>query len=89
VQRSVKALVGDRRWDYDFGRRDAQGRRVYDLCWDQGLTGEPVDHGVGYTGPPPFGLLMSGLGARTAITFRMYAERKNLALEGSTSSGVT
>jgi putative redox protein len=43
---------------------------------------EPVVHGGQDSGPAPFGLVMSGLGACTAITLRMYAEHKGWPLEG-------
>ena len=41
---------------------------------------EPVDRGGADTGPAPFGLLLSGLGACTAITLRMYAEHQSWPL---------
>ena len=42
---------------------------------------EPADHGGADTGPAPFGLLLSGLGACTAITLRMYAEHQGWPLD--------
>jgi putative redox protein len=37
---------------------------------------EPVKRGGTDTGPSPFELMLASLGTCTAITFRMYAERK-------------
>lgn len=44
------------------------------------LVDEPVSLGGADAGPAPLDLVMAGLGACTAITLRMYAEHKGLAL---------
>ena len=45
------------------------------------LADEPVKVGGLDTGPNPYEFLLAGLGACTAMTLRLYAERKGLALE--------
>lgn len=49
----------------------------HDLVADEG----PHEGGAD-AGPTPFGLVLAGLGACTAITLRMYAERKTWPLTG-------
>jgi putative redox protein len=62
--------------------RSLQGLAQSIEIGDHRLTAdEPVDAGGTDTGPNPYELLLSALGACTAMTVRLYAQRKGWPLE--------
>ncbi len=61
---------------------NGQGRYQQEVLVGQHrlIADEPASIGGADAGPAPFDFLMSGLGACTSMTLRMYAERKGLPL---------
>jgi putative redox protein len=60
--------------------RDAYATRI-DLGAHALSADEPPSRGGGDAGPAPYEMLLASLGACTAITLRMYADRKEWPLE--------
>ncbi|SHL42710.1 putative redox protein [Chitinophaga jiangningensis] len=71
MEESVKVSIGQNPYQVSI---DTRGHR-----W---LADEPEEVGGGDTAPKPGELLLSSLGACTAITVTMYAKRKKWPLEG-------
>lgn len=71
TQRSVSAVLGDRPYAVQLSARGI----VFN-------ADEPKEDGGGDTGPRPHEHLLASLAACTAITLRMYADRKGWPVDG-------
>jgi len=61
--------------------RASKFQQVINVGPHQILADEPIAAGGEDTGPGPYDLLLSALGACTAMTMRLYAERKALPMD--------
>lgn len=61
--------------------RDAPFATRIDFGTHSLVSDEPAERGGGDAGPAPYELLLASLGSCTAITLRMYAERKGWVVE--------
>jgi putative redox protein len=77
------ALIPDAGPDHNvIARPTGKGRFQAEIAVRGGfiLADEPVEAGGGGTGPTPYELLAAALAACTAMTLKLYAERKGWAL---------
>jgi putative redox protein len=64
--------------------RNSRLQQTVSIGPHQMLADEPVAAGGDDTGPGPYDFVLAGLGACTAMTMRLYAERKSLPLARTT-----
>lgn len=77
------AAIGDERPAHDvIARPTGRGRFQAEIAVPGGriIADEPVEAGGGGTGPTPYELLSAALAACTAMTLKLYADRKGWAL---------
>jgi putative redox protein len=89
VTRYLDPIVAERSEERDEAPRNVLVRETRSSKFQQTISigphhliaDEPVDAGGEDTGPGPYDFLLAGLGACTAMTMRLYADRKSLPLE--------